>query len=61
MAALRQTGQPVVIYYGTEIQMSHDTSVDQGTAYSEEAARGRMVWNHDDAKLREYIRHLFLE
>ena len=53
--------QPPIIYYGTELGMTHDLPVGMGTMHSDLQARQPMIWNRPDCELLAYYKQLIRE
>lgn len=50
--------QPIIIYYGTEVGMTQDKSIDFSTPNSDLQARQTMEWEEQDKELLDFYREL---
>jgi cyclomaltodextrinase len=48
--------QPAIIYYGTEVGLTHDRAVDSSVPYSDLQARRIMPWGNRDTELLEFFK-----
>ncbi|MBN1799669.1 MAG: hypothetical protein JW822_13925 [Spirochaetales bacterium] len=51
-----KTAQPAVIYYGTEIGLTHERPVDPKQAFSDLYARKPMPWDNPDTGLHDFYK-----
>ncbi|MHB8908570.1 MAG: alpha-amylase family glycosyl hydrolase [Syntrophales bacterium] len=50
--------QPPIIYYGTEVGMTHELPVGTGGMHSDLQARQPMIWDHPDCDLLSFYKQL---
>jgi len=53
--------QPPIIYYGTEVGMTHELPVGIGGMHSDLQARQPMIWNRPDCELLAFYKQLIRE
>jgi cyclomaltodextrinase / maltogenic alpha-amylase / neopullulanase len=53
--------QPLIIYYGTEVGMTHEQPVGIGGMHSDLRVRQPMIWNRPDCKLLAFYKQLIRE
>ena len=53
--------QPPIIYYGTEVGMTHELPVGSGAMHSDLQARQPMIWDRPDCELLAFYKHLIRE
>lgn len=50
--------QPIIIYYGTEVGMTHNSSVQEQKPHADIEARQPMIWKNQDLELFEFYKKL---
>ncbi|MBC8430319.1 MAG: hypothetical protein H8D96_00200 [Desulfobacterales bacterium] len=53
-----QFEQPIIIYYGTEVGMTHDRPIEINKLYSDLEARQPMVWDNPNTEIFNFYREL---
>ncbi len=53
--------QPPIIYYGTEVGMTHELQVGAGAMHSDLQARQPMIWDRPDRELLAFYKQLIRE